>query len=384
MKTKAHFSIFTGLFTLVAILFTSLAPAVVPTAQAAFGISPPWIKNENALPNSSFTGKITLSTNNPEQDMIVKTEVTGDRSLKKWLTIQNEDDLIMKKGQSQFPLFVDVNVPKRAGIGEYRGKLNIRLEPLVKNNAGGIAIALGAVADIEINVTGDAVVDFRVSSARIDPIREGENIKVSLNVENKGNTAIEEIELKAEIWNQTEDELIQTLEGEQLDSKLDAYANGLVNVTIPAPELPEGSYWVKVKAFKEKIAVFETKVFLPVEASPERLAQQAAEEAEKEAAGKPGLPAKEEADDTEAEETKEVAEADEEEEKEEDLKAAADSGSNLLLTLAIAGVAFGFIALAAVIGVLVFLLKKQGNMPQAPSAREESDKHYKNISKGLL
>lgn len=321
-----------------------------PISEAAFGISPPWVRNLHALPGTSFEQTITLSTNNASQDMKVSANVRGDRNLINWVTIKDMDSLILHSGETQLPMIVQVNIPKRAGLKEYKGSIDIRLEPVKASESSGVSIALGANASIEITVVGDAFSDFKINSIATQPIQAGQPIRLELQVENRGNIDIDKIRTEVDVWNETETVKLQTYNGELLVTPVDPYETQKTIVEIPTPNLTPGKYWLKVKAFKDQVAIFETKLYLAVEdlpklesaekpKLPEAPVVPAIEEATPEAVTAPAL-------------TTPAA---------EEVRPAAPAQDNSKLFMMIAFGALG-IALIAVIGMITFMilfLKKQ-------------------------
>jgi len=91
----------------------------VPTTRAAFGTSPPWIRNDHLLPGSTFEQVVNLSRNNPDRDMQVTFRVDGDEEIEKWLNIEDEKNLVMKAGQKVLPVKFIVKVPRRAALKDY-------------------------------------------------------------------------------------------------------------------------------------------------------------------------------------------------------------------------------------------------------------------------
>ena len=57
--------------------------------KAAFGTSPPWVKNDSVLPGTTFEQVINLSRNETETAMKAVVSVTGDEELVKWIEIQD-------------------------------------------------------------------------------------------------------------------------------------------------------------------------------------------------------------------------------------------------------------------------------------------------------
>ena len=113
------------------------------TLAAAFGIAPPWIINENLKPGSNFVYKIDLNTNDPAQDMVVNTKLTGDPEVVEWLTIRNQDTLVMPAGEQHVPMYVDIHIPADAKVGKYKGDIGVRVVPKNTKENGDVSIFLG-------------------------------------------------------------------------------------------------------------------------------------------------------------------------------------------------------------------------------------------------
>jgi len=347
---KIHLLTFPLLAVYVVMIFSLSIPVKTPIAQGAFGISPPWFRNNHVLPGTTFEQIITLTTNNPTEDMLVKTSITGDKKIRKWVTIKNQKNLIMKKGQTQFPMEVIAKIPKRAGIKEYVGNIEIRLEPLKKSNSGGVAIALGANAEIRLKVIGNKVIDYKVSSARVEQTEKGGPIAVELNVENLGNTDLANLEVKVEIWNQSEQKLITTLNSNKLSRILDPYETGKVLVMMRNPNLQTGDYWARVKVFKGKTAIFETKIFLQVEAKPKPIKLPSVPKINSEVTGEStGKVITPKAVATITSQAEAVHPS-----------APEARANNLLMILVIISIAFGAISLIAVLTMMFIFIKRQG------------------------
>lgn len=106
-----HFSLLVILLAVVG-LSVSLT-SNVPPSEAAFGTSPPWVRNDHLLPGSTYEQIINLSRNDLEADMKVNVRITGDKEIANWLKIENQNRLIMKKGENILPMKVTVQVPKK-------------------------------------------------------------------------------------------------------------------------------------------------------------------------------------------------------------------------------------------------------------------------------
>ena len=117
----------------------------------------------------------------------------------------------MEKGQAILPMKVLVTVPKRAELRNYKASIFITMEDLTPAELGGgqVGIAVGGNVVVDITVTGEELRDYRVASATNDPIEEGNPLSIKIRVQNLGNTSINEIEGKIEVYDEEEKILVQ-------------------------------------------------------------------------------------------------------------------------------------------------------------------------------
>lgn len=234
------------------------------TLAAAFGVSPPWIENENLKPGSSFVYVINLSANDLPNDMIVRPELTGDPEITKWLTIRDKDNLVITKGKDMIPMSVDVNVPKDTKVGKYQG--NIKLSLASKdNNTNDIAILLGGNVTIELDVINYDVIDYQVRSITVNPITEGQTIDLKLIVNNLGNTNITSVMTNVSIIDKKTGIEVASKSADKLN--VPVFPHAITNAELPvlAPDLKAGNYWLDVESFKGNTSVYKNRLSFTVE-----------------------------------------------------------------------------------------------------------------------
>jgi len=143
----------------------------IPASSAAFGSSPPWVKNDHMLPGTAFEQIVYLSRNDTEEAMQVMIRITGDEELVKWIEITDKDSLIIEEGQYALPMKVIVDVPADATLKQYIGGIFVTLSPIKTDTAlegGEVGIGLGAHISVNITVTGDSITDDKIESVFID------------------------------------------------------------------------------------------------------------------------------------------------------------------------------------------------------------------------
>ena len=364
----ARFSIFLIGFAIIGLAISLMSN--VDKSEAAFGTSPPWVRNDHLLPGTTYEQIINLSRNNPETDMQVKVRIDGDE-IKRWLTIEDEKNLIMKKGQKILPMKVTVKVPRRAALKDYKGGIFVTLESIQDDEdkkGGTVAIKLGAHIVVELSVTGDEVVDYWVKSITLDSINEGDFFYLNTEVENKGNVEISELHGQADIYDNKETEILKSLTFGKLSDVIGPDTLFKSQIVFPDVKLDAGEYRVKIKVFKDDEVIYEHKLYQLVKESEVPVITPEDAEGDK----KPSLPSQE--DET-------VLEPDEM----ADLKAVApviiqQEDSKFFLIFGIAGFIFGMFALVGIIVFLILLLKRQ---QQATLQQYLSQERSQKIDQGL-
>jgi len=339
-----RFSVFLVGMTMIGLLVSLMSN--VPESGAAFGTSPPWVRNDHILPGTTYETIVNLSRSDTEEEVKVNVRVDGDKEIRKWLEVENQKDLIFRIGQNILPMKVIIEVPKRAAIKDYRGGIFVTLQKVQPEElkGGTVGIALGGHISVNISVVGVKITDYRVKSVSLIDLTTEEPFYFDIEIENLGNTEITEINGQIDIYDKQETEILKSLTFGDL---LDAIApDELIKTKIVFDNiyLEPGEYWVKVKVFKGNEVIFENRLFQEV--SEKVVPVVTPEDVD---ARKPSLPQISE------EETVLEPEAYEE------LRAVAQPQpeSKLFLIFGLIGFSFGILALVAVIVILVVLLKRQ-------------------------
>lgn len=229
------------------------------SASAGFGISPPYLKNQQLVPGSRFEQQITLLRSSAEEDLKATIKVNAPQ-IASWITIDKGEEFTMPKGEVQVPMIVTVNVPKNAELGNYKGNINIKIASANAATAG-VAIALGARVDIDLTLTNVANSDFVVKTAAIPDFEMLEQpwnwrifsmflhrATVALNIENIGNVETAPSKVVLEILDISKTKTLENLVDKSID-KIPSFSTKAVNAYFPT-KLGVGQYWGKVKVYK--------------------------------------------------------------------------------------------------------------------------------------
>lgn len=168
-------------------LSVSLAASSFPLvekAEAAFGISPPFMNADHLVPGSKYIQTVYLVQDQPNEDLKIQAELDINERVRKWITVAGGKEIVIPKGTRQYAVDIAVQVPKDAGLGVYHGNLRFVGVPA---QAGQVTIALGVQVAINLTVGTGIYRNFSVPLVRFLDIEEGWGPRVYLKVDNQGN-----------------------------------------------------------------------------------------------------------------------------------------------------------------------------------------------------
>ncbi|NMB92184.1 MAG: hypothetical protein GYA31_00980, partial [Parcubacteria group bacterium] len=227
-------------------------------ALAGFGISPPYVKNDNLFRGSVYEKIITITRGDPTEDL--KAEITIDvPGANDWITINRGKEFILPKGEKKIPIVVTVKIPKDAPYGNYKGGIRIKTSSLEALQKGSVSIALGAYIDVNLNVTKAKIFDFLIRGMKMFDTEEGftkwifhfpTKIKAELQLENLGNIKCHPTKVLLDIYDENKINVLKTLEANKMTS-VKPFETGGVLITF-LTDLKPGSYYVHYKIYKNQ------------------------------------------------------------------------------------------------------------------------------------
>jgi len=227
-------------------------------ARGGFGISPPYISNENLARGSVYEKKITIVRGNPEEDL--KAEVTINvPGANEWITINRGKEFILPKGEKQVPIIVRVQVPKDAHLGDYKGSIRIKTSSLEAPQKGVVSIALGAQIDVDLKVTNAKMFNFIVRGFRFLSSEEGfkkwifhfpTKITAEIHLENLGNIDCKPTKVSLDIFDENKTYLIKSIETQKMTT-IKPFETGAIKA-IFLTDLKAGNYYANYKIYKNQ------------------------------------------------------------------------------------------------------------------------------------
>ena len=136
--------------------FFSLAAAASVYAVESFGITPPYVNNQELEPGSVHEQRIFIVRRNASEAMQVNIEwdVPGADD---WITLDPGHDFVIPAGEQKYPMTVTVTVPESVSAGSYQGRLQVAVQGVGggEDSSGMIDVGLRARARVDLQVLSD-------------------------------------------------------------------------------------------------------------------------------------------------------------------------------------------------------------------------------------
>lgn len=264
-KNKPLFfaSIIFGLFVLVF--------SISNIALAGFGISPPYVNNDNLSRGSYYEQKIVLVRGDPTEDW--QAEITINLpNANGWISIDKGNSFILPKDVNQIPIIVSVRVPQNASYGDYKGSIQIRTMPVAAPEQGVVSIALGAQIDVNLKVSRAKIFDFALSNINFGDANASfkdwlgftvpSRVLVKMQIENKGNYSSAPTKLLLNISRPGQSTVFKTVSTTHL-SKIAPFGIEWISANLPV-DLAAGGYSVEYQLFKNQNVAYKGTLDLSV------------------------------------------------------------------------------------------------------------------------
>jgi hypothetical protein len=239
-------------------------------AQASFGISPPYVRNDSLTTGSHYEQRIILVRGNPLEDL--KAEISIDvPKAGDWISIDKGEEFILPKGEMQVPMVVSVDVPKNAKYENYKGFIRIVTSSLESLEEGKVTIALGARIDVDLTVAELKIFDFNVLAVSVPDIEKGREfwkikfpgeIKAKMKIVNIGNVKAAPTRVHLDIYDVSCRDLLESSDDARF-KKVKSFETKEIFAGFKT-KLEVGAYCGKIEIFKNDEIVKEQKVFFNI------------------------------------------------------------------------------------------------------------------------
>jgi hypothetical protein len=222
----------------------------VNSANAGFGVTPPYVSNVSLTRNSSYEQTIYLVRSDPSTDLkaTVSIDVPG---VNDWFSINEGNEFLLKKGEQKVPMTVKVLVPDNADYKQYKGNIRIKTGAPDDTVAGGaVSISLGAQIDVDLVVIDKKIEDFKIRKIGISDLNEGHKvgwlyfpgkIRFEMLLENIGNVPVAPSDVVFRIYDRSGNVLLEETHKKGSIAEVAPFETKTIFAELPT-KLPSGSY----------------------------------------------------------------------------------------------------------------------------------------------
>lgn len=254
-------------FFIICLFLTLIYPNLV---WAGFGISPPYVKNNNLTRGSHYEKEIYLGRGDPGEELRIETTINVPGA-NDWILIDKGASFTLAQGERQTSIIVMVDVPRDANFGTYKGHIRVTTIPVGPREGGGVSIIMGAQIDVDLEVKDVQIFDFKVRNVEIFNLEEGHKflwlyfpgkIKFEMQIENLGNIKAAPTKVSLDIYDNQGGELLEAVQNFKIE-KVEPFEIQKIVAEFPT-KLPIGNYLVKFKIFKTEEVVSEGELSLVI------------------------------------------------------------------------------------------------------------------------
>src|SRR4030042_6384172 len=172
------------------LLFGVAAVLIFPESALGFGITPAEVNADNLKPGSHYEAQVyitrPLDESNEELKVVVETDL-GD--MESWFKFIPGKEFVFPIGKNTTSFQVIIDVPQGIDLISYKGQITAKgLSD--KRASEGVTIIKGAVLGVNVVASDVDVYDLEVLSITAPDVESGDPVRLLLNIENSGNTAV--------------------------------------------------------------------------------------------------------------------------------------------------------------------------------------------------
>ena len=231
------------------IVLSSFLLLVWVNSSQAFGVSPPFIKEEYLLPGSHFEKTIYLIQQQTSQDYQAELSFSPEiQKIRDWISIDKGDNFTISANTKQFPLVFTIDVPSNVKLKRHKGYVWISGK---SGGNGQVANIGGGTIELNLNVGKKEYSDWQLRGLEINDLAKNQKtIQVVLKIENLGNTEIRPSKVHLDVYDNWHKDLLASGDKTNLPyiapfQTKDIIAEFPVNLTNGQ------QYWGEIKIYKD-------------------------------------------------------------------------------------------------------------------------------------
>lgn len=205
----------------------------------AIGVSPPRVVLESLHKGVTLEQSVVLSGINDGQDVTVTLQ--GDGS--DWIELPMGEEFVFSGDQLEYPFVF--NIPTEAPNGDYVVTAQIiATNDEAEQGANTASLSAGVLVELIFSISGEEVIDYRITNVAIPDIEIGSSLLVILTVDNDGNVLAKPEKAELRVKDVTRSETLYTEEITDLSS-VEPYGTGK-SIAKFSIDLEEGQYFADI------------------------------------------------------------------------------------------------------------------------------------------
>lgn len=232
---------------------------------AGIGVSPAAIINSKIKPGTSYKKIITISQSDPVDDILVSLEPDMGEA-NSWFSFEPGKEFQVNKGLQNYSATVIITPPANAELKTYKGALRVKTSTVGAATQGGVSIVKGAKLDVELTLTNEDNVDFKVRALSVADISGSNDIVLKVTLENSGNTEATLSKVTVDVISLNNKALGSLVNSGQID-KVQPGETKDVEVHF-TNNLPTGEYFGNFQLYSGSDVIREEKLNFKVNAAP--------------------------------------------------------------------------------------------------------------------
>lgn len=222
------------------VILATLIILIQITSATNVGVSPANINFKNVLRDGYAERPITVTI---DAEIATQIEIETYGNTADWINFSSET-LSVSKG-NPLQIIISVNPPSDIPNGNYTGFLRIKSSKLGNSQEGHATGIVIPTLDVHIvtEITDQEILDCQATDFKIFNAEQGDDIILTLNIENQGNIKITP-KTTLDIWDQTSTNLVE--QKEFYSTQITPTKKDQFTFKIPSSSLDIGQYWVDV------------------------------------------------------------------------------------------------------------------------------------------
>lgn len=242
-----------------------IAVFAFPKTLFAFGITPAEIYIEDIKPGSHYETEIYVTRPVTEANEKLKVIIEPDLGdMVSWCTFIPGKEFDFPSGKNTTSFKVAIDVPQNAPLNNFKGQITIKGLSEKKANEG-VTMVKGAVLGVNITTSNSEVLSMKVLSIEAPQVNAGDPVRLLLNIQNLGNTAVAPDRVDMEIMDLFEKPK-ESLSVSKLD-KVEPFSTKEIKADFDS-NLEKGQYRVDASVVFQGKEIFTKRMVLTVNAKP--------------------------------------------------------------------------------------------------------------------